>query len=105
MNETPDLKGVSAREASQAELVALRKKIGSEIDKYDTSKVYTVDASTAGGTIGAIRIPKTGLHSILVLVSPTDVTATLSETLFIVQENRNKEIVGGSTFVLNTKIG
>lgn len=95
-----DVNGVTIKEPTQAMLIALKKKLGSEIEKYDTSKVYMVDDTANGGTLAGMELPKTGLQSMLLLVPPMD--AVLDETMSIslLHEDHNKDIVGGSTFVL-----
>jgi photosystem II stability/assembly factor-like uncharacterized protein len=95
-----DVEGVTVKEPTQTMLFALKKKIGKEIEKYDTSNVYMVDDTAKGGTLKGMKLPENGLESMLLFVPPND--TVLDGTVSIELSHDDQGIVGGSTFVLST---
>jgi len=102
--EQPLLYGVTANKPTQDMLNALRQKIGSEINDYDTSVIYLADNVDVGGSLTNVRIPPGGrLKSMLLIIRPGENTAEGKVT--IIQQKKDEEgrrstTLGGSTFVL-----
>lgn len=95
-----DVKGVTVKEPTQAMLFELKKKIGEEIKKYDTSKVYVVDDTAKGGTLAGIKLPEKELQSMLLFVPPNDTVSDGTVSIALLHEDQG--IIGGSKFVLRT---
>ena len=93
--------GFSIKEPTKAMLLSLRRKIRGEIKNYDTSQIYMVDSISEGGLIAGVNQSKNGMHTMLLFIPPTG--HATSGTLSIVQEEDQKTILGGSTFVLRLR--
>jgi hypothetical protein len=99
-------KGVTAGKPTAAELSVLRKKLGSQLERYDLTRSYVLSSVREPGVLDAVDIPKTGLK-VLLLISPPK---TGSVQFSIIQQESStaagaakSRIVGGSTFVVRSK--
>ena len=107
--DQPVLNGITARNPTQDMLKSLKRKIGSAINDYDTSVIYTINNIDAGGSLTNVRIQPGGrLNSMLLFIRPGEDTAEGKVT--IIQEQKKEEgkrsrTLGGSTFVLKGSVG
>jgi photosystem II stability/assembly factor-like uncharacterized protein len=93
-------KGWTLRKPTNPILKNLKQRFGSDLEKYDTSVIYTLANDEQGGRLAGIETPKTGLTALLVLSSPANAKGV--PTFTIVQEE-NRRVVGGNTFVPRTR--
>jgi hypothetical protein len=70
---------------------------GSDLEKYDTSVMYVLENGEKGGRLAGIKIPGTGLSTVLALTAPARAQRVVNFTILQEEDNR---IVGGNTFVL-----
>jgi len=89
--------GWTLKKPTDAALKKLKERLGSELNKYDTSVMYALASGDKGGQLVGVKIPKTGLSALLALSSSASAKGVA--TLNIVQEEEGR-IVGGNTFVL-----
>jgi photosystem II stability/assembly factor-like uncharacterized protein len=91
------LEGFVRVEPTKRELEALKKKVGADIERYDTTVLYKVGSLAEGARVAGVIIPKEGLRAMLLLAPPS--RDTDAAQVSIVQETEGT-IVGGSTFAL-----
>jgi hypothetical protein len=91
------LEGIVLRKASDQMVKSLKERLPEEADKYDVSRLYTLDKGKGGGKLSDVKIPKAGLRAAILLTAPAQ--GTDFETFSVVQEE-DGEIVGGSTYVI-----
>ena len=72
-----------------------------EIERYDTTNLYTVKSLAKGASLAEVVIPKDGLHAMLLLIPPPIDHG--GGAISIVQTT-HKVVVGGSTFILKQAI-
>jgi photosystem II stability/assembly factor-like uncharacterized protein len=92
--------GWTMRKPADAILEKLKQRFGPDLEKYDSSVVYTLTKGEKGGQLVGIKTPKAGLNALLVLGSPARAKGV--PTFTIVQEEDGR-VVGGSTFVLRAR--
>ncbi len=92
--------GWTLRKPTDAILKKLKQRFGSDLEKYDTSVIYTLTDGEKGGQLMGIKTPKAGLNALLVLGSPARAKGV--PTFTIVQEEDGR-VVGGNTFVLRAR--
>ncbi|MCI0463586.1 MAG: hypothetical protein L0Z62_42160 [Gemmataceae bacterium] len=91
------LGGITRKQPTQVLLKALKNRIGTAVDQFDTTGIYLLKNVAQGGLLTDLKLPKDGLRAMLLLGAPP--TAAPAGTLNIVQEVGGV-VLGGSTFVL-----
>jgi hypothetical protein len=76
--------GWTLRKPAGAILKKLKQRFGTDLQKYDTSVIYTLTNGEKGGQLVGIKTPKAGLNALLVLGSPR--RAKRVPTFTLVQE-------------------
>lgn len=94
-----ELKGMTQKALTQAQLKALKYRIGTGIGGFETERFYVVTAPDKGGQLAKLKLPATGLQAMLLLTAPA--AAAGPGSVSIIQEEGNI-VRGGSTFVLRT---
>jgi hypothetical protein len=89
--------GWTLRKPTDAILKKLKQRFGSDLEKYDTSVIYTLTNGEKGGQLVGIKTAKAGLNALLVLGSPA---RTKGVPTFTVVQEEDGRVVGGNTFVL-----
>ncbi|MBD0325975.1 MAG: hypothetical protein ICV68_06075, partial [Pyrinomonadaceae bacterium] len=102
MAAAPKIEGIVVRKASEQVIKSLKERLPEEADKYDLSRLYTLEKGKGGGKLSDVKIPKGGLRAAVLLTASTQTTDF--ETFSIVQEE-NGEIIGGSTYVIRPEKG
>ena len=92
--------GWTLRKPADAILKKLKQRFGSDLEKYDTTVIYTLTNGQKGGKLVGIKTPKAGLNGLLVLGSPARAKGV--PTFTVVQEEDGR-VVGGNTFVLRAR--
>ena len=92
------LSGATSKKPTKQMLTSLKEKIGSDIEKYDLNKIYMVDKSEKGAALSDVELPKGTLKAMLVIIP--SLKATTPGNVSIMQEDKQGNIIGGSTFVL-----
>jgi photosystem II stability/assembly factor-like uncharacterized protein len=93
-----EVRGISKRKLTAAELDALRQRLGKEAERYDTATLYFVTSPAKGGEFANVRI-RGVLGTMLLLGAPR--SRAVEDALSIAQEQAGV-VVGGSTFILRT---
>jgi photosystem II stability/assembly factor-like uncharacterized protein len=92
------LDGLLLRKVPDNLVKSLKEHLPEEADKYDVTRLYTLDkAAKGGGRLSEVKIPKAGLRAAIVLTAPAQ--GNDSDSFSVVQEE-DGEIVGGSTYVV-----
>jgi photosystem II stability/assembly factor-like uncharacterized protein len=94
-----EFKGISRSQPTSEMLRALEQRLGTDLERFDTTTLFTVEGIRRGGTIVGLALPSNGLQIMILLVPPS--ANVRPGTLSIVQEV-DQRIVGGSTFFLRT---
>jgi hypothetical protein len=92
--------GWTLRKPTHAILNKLKRRFGSDLQKYDTSVIYMLTKREKGGQLMGIKTSKAGLNALLVLAAPKRVKRVA--TFSVVQEEDGR-VVGGNTFVLRAQ--
>jgi hypothetical protein len=92
------LAGVARIKPTDEEINTLKEKVGAEIERYDTTNLYTVKSLAKGASLAEVVIPKDGLHAVLLLIPPS---IDHSGGAISIVQTTDKVVVGGSTFILN----
>jgi hypothetical protein len=96
------VKGVTARDPTEDMIFGLKKKLGSDIEKYDTSRIYLLDDNVKEGTLEGLKLPKSGIQSMLLLVPPVIAVSDSTMSIVLLNGDNQNDGIGGSTFVLRT---
>ena len=94
--------GITVKKPLTTELSALRLKLGTDLNKYDLTKHYTLSSPKETAVLNGLAVPKDGLQAILVITPPTRGQVQFS----IIQQEAQEQgvrVVGGSTFVVRVK--
>jgi photosystem II stability/assembly factor-like uncharacterized protein len=89
--------GWITKKPSESLLKKLRDQLGDGVERFDTSRLFTLEVDQNGGVLEGVKIPKAGLRVLLTLTRPQ--TGKASATFTVVLE-RAGQVVGGNTFVL-----
>lgn len=94
----PRLDGLVLRKPTDQIVKSLKKRLPSEAEKLDLTRLYALDIKKkGGGTISGIKIPKGGMRVAVLLTAPS--RGSDFATFSVVQE-QDGETVGGSTYVV-----
>ena len=97
------LRGMVRTQLSNPQRESLRRAVGDGIERLDTEALYQVRQPGRGGAIDRIVMGQEGITAMLMLAASS--TANRSGTLSVVQELDGRDLMGGSTYVLNVMRG
>jgi hypothetical protein len=99
-----DLEGIMRTKPTKTMLNALKIKIGDAMKTYDTKVLYILENPLKGGVLANLMLSKGEeggeLQAMLLFISP--IFGRAARTISILQEEEQRSILGGSTFVLRT---
>lgn len=97
-----ELAGVTRAKPTQPMLEALRKKLGVDFKKFDTTAVYLLKDIKRGGSLAGLRLSRGSLQAAVLLMSPPK---TIPEGTLTLLQTAGQGVVGGSTYALRVTKG
>jgi photosystem II stability/assembly factor-like uncharacterized protein len=91
--------GFEIRQLTAEMLAALQERIGLEIERYDTTRLYALKDPRRSGQLRDVRLPDEGLAAMLLFMAPPQVR---NESAISIEQEEEQQIVGGNTFVVRT---